>query len=234
MPDLDIHDLSKNYDIYPTETATRRFNFNFVPGIALSNVMSITPKIDEIRSVVLDLKIDIAAFTETWLRDSIQDTIIDIPGYQIYRKDRNGGLHGGVCTYVRDGIRTTILNDLHRPTLEVLWIKLRPKRLPRGVPSIIVGTIYHPLSIPSSDNQAMINYLIETLTSIEANNPNCGIIVMADLNRLNIFHINRQFKLKQLVKFNLNYFINFIHYNIVSYGKRGLPHSSGEYRVLVR
>ena len=44
--------------------------------------MSITPKIDEIRSVVLDLKIDIAAFTETWLRDSIQDTIIDIPGYQ--------------------------------------------------------------------------------------------------------------------------------------------------------
>ena len=141
--------------------------------------MSIIPKIDEIRSVVLDQKIDIAAFTETWLRDSIQDTIIDIPGYQIYRKDRNGWLHGGVCTYVRDGIRTTILNDLHRPTFEVLWIKLRPKRLPRGIPSIIVGTIYHP---PSSDNQAMINYLIETLTSIEANNPNCGIIVMGDLN----------------------------------------------------
>ena len=83
--------------------------------------MSITPKIDEIRSVVLDLKIDIAAFTETWLRDSILDTIIDIPGYQIYRKDRNGELHSGVCTYVSDGIRTTILNDLHRLTLEVLW-----------------------------------------------------------------------------------------------------------------
>ena len=48
---------------------------------------------DEIRSVVLDLKIDIAAFTETWLRNSIQNTVIDIPGYQIYRKDRNGGLH---------------------------------------------------------------------------------------------------------------------------------------------
>ena len=92
--------------------------------------MSITPKIDEIKSVVLDLKIYIAAFTETWLRDSIQDTIIDLPGYQIYRKDRNGGLRGGVCSYVRGGIRATILNDLHRPTLEVLWIKLRPKRFP--------------------------------------------------------------------------------------------------------
>ena len=107
-PNLDIHDQSKNYDIYPTETATRGSNFKFVPGIVLSNVTSITPKIDEIRSVVLDKKIDIAAFTEIWLRDSIQDTIIDIPGYQIYRKDRNGGSHGGVCTYVRDGIHTTI------------------------------------------------------------------------------------------------------------------------------
>ena len=48
----------------------------------------------------------------------------------------------------------------------------------------------------------MINYLIETLTSIEANNPYCGIIVMGDLNRLNTSHINRQFKLKQLVKFS--------------------------------
>ena len=32
-------------------------------------------------------------------------------------------------------------------------------------------------------------------------------------------------------KTNLNYFINFIHYNIVSCGKQGLPHSSGENRV---
>jgi hypothetical protein len=92
--------------------------------------MSITPKIDEIRSVLSDLKTDIAAFTETWLKDSIQNTVIDIPGYRIYRKDRNGGLHGGVCTYVREEICTIILNDLHHPTLEVLWIKLRPKRLP--------------------------------------------------------------------------------------------------------
>lgn len=32
-------------------------------------------------------------------------------------------------------------------------------------------------------------------------------------------------------KTNLNYFMNFIHYNIVCYGKRILPHSSGEYSV---
>jgi 2-phospho-L-lactate guanylyltransferase (CobY/MobA/RfbA family) len=44
----------------------------------------------------------------------------------------------------------------------------------------------------------MNDYLTKTLTRIEANNPNCGIIVMGDLNKLRTSHINRQFKLKQL------------------------------------
>ena len=47
----------------------------------------------------------------------------------------------------------------------------------------------------------MINYLTETLIRVEANNSNCGIIVMGDLNKLNTSNIDRQFKLKQLVKF---------------------------------
>ncbi len=60
--------------------------------------MSITPKIDEIRSVLSDLKTDIAAFTETWLKDSIQNTVIDIPGYRIYR---NTNLSLAQCVFGR-------------------------------------------------------------------------------------------------------------------------------------
>jgi hypothetical protein len=60
----------------------------YVPSILLSNTMSLAPKIDEIRHSVVSTNIDIASFTETWLSDSIQDTIIQIPGYNIARKDR--------------------------------------------------------------------------------------------------------------------------------------------------
>lgn len=49
----------------------------YVPSILLSNTMSLAPKIDEIHFR-----------RETWLSDSIQDTIIQIPGYNIARKDR--------------------------------------------------------------------------------------------------------------------------------------------------
>ena len=41
---------------------------------------------------------DIACFTETWLKDSIDDNVIDISDYSVVRKDRSHAQHGGVCT----------------------------------------------------------------------------------------------------------------------------------------
>ena len=135
----------------------------FVPGIVLSNVMSLAPKIDEIRPLVLNAAVDIAAFTETWLKDSILNTVVDIPGFKIIRKDRKHTIHGGVCIYVNNQIKTGILYELDNIQFEVLWIKLSPKRLPRGISSIIIGTIYHP---PASDDQSMIEYLTNCLTTL--------------------------------------------------------------------
>lgn len=63
---------------------------------------------------------------------------------------------------------------------------------------IIVATIYHP---PNADCNQMIGYLMDSLTSIETANTNCGLILMGDLNRLDTSRINQQFKLKQLVNF---------------------------------
>ena len=59
--------------------------------------MSLAPKIDEIRHCVLEANVDFACFTETWLSDSVGDNAIQIPGYNIARKDRVIGQHGGVC-----------------------------------------------------------------------------------------------------------------------------------------
>ena len=155
---------------------TNRNDHVFIPGIILSNVMSLSPKIDEMRPFVHNSGADIAAFTETWLKDSILDTVVDIPGYNIVRKDRVTRIHGGVCIYIRNQVKFTILhNELHNPSFEVLWIKLQPKRLLRGITGIIIGTIYHP---PCSDDQSRNDYLINSLTSIEALNINCGIILI--------------------------------------------------------
>ena len=48
------------------------------------------------------------ALTETWLNDEYLPSEVDIPGYSLFRSDRNrkkskrGRLSGGVCIYIRD------------------------------------------------------------------------------------------------------------------------------------
>jgi hypothetical protein len=68
----------------------------FVPSFMLSNVMSLAPKIDEIREVINHAYLDFVCITETWPRGHIADNIIAISGFNVIRRDRVAGLHGGV------------------------------------------------------------------------------------------------------------------------------------------
>ena len=53
---------------------------------------------------------DIAAITETWLKESIPDAIVNIEGYQLFRRDRKHKGHGGVCLYIGNHIQCEILS----------------------------------------------------------------------------------------------------------------------------
>ena len=75
---------------------------------------------------------------------------------------------------------------------------MNPTRLPRGVNDVIVGTVNHP---PIAGNLEMQNYLIETLSVIEANYTNCGIIILGDFNDLCVRRLISNFSLKQIVNF---------------------------------
>ena len=158
-------------------------NSVFGPSLLLSNTMSLAPKIDEITLCISETKPDLACFTETWLHDGISIDCINIPGYNLIYKNRTSGIHGGVCTYIRNSIKFKTLNFLHHPDFEVLWVYVRPKRLPRGVPCIVIGTVYHP---PSADDNSMIDHLSLSLTSMEGYYPGCGIFLTGDFNRLNV------------------------------------------------
>ena len=133
---------------------------HFVPAFLLSNVMSLAPKIDEVRAVVQIICPDFISITETWLQSHTHSNVVGLNGYNLIRKDRQEGLHGGICIYIKDSIKVSFLDTLPISSLEVLWVNLRPTRLPRGIHSIIVGTVYHP---PNADNTEMLTYLMETL-----------------------------------------------------------------------
>ena len=141
---------------------------HFVPSMFLSNVMSLAPKIDELAYSVINANFYIVCITETWLQKHIPDSAVDIQGYNLIRLDRSSTVHGGVCIYLNELIHFTGLDDLTDKTdgLEVLWIKIRPHRLPRGISDIIIGLVYHP---PTTNNSVMFDYLISCLSDIDPN-----------------------------------------------------------------
>ena len=77
----------------------------FLPPVLLSNVMSIAPKIDEVREVLKERNVDLGCFVETWLQEHIPDQIVSTAGYNLIRRDRCVGQHDGVCAYIRKAIR---------------------------------------------------------------------------------------------------------------------------------
>ena len=174
---------------------------HFVPSIFLSNTMSLAPKIDEIAHTLINVDADIALFTETWLSGCVPDSPINIKGYQLFRRDRVGWQHGGVCMYVKDSTQCKVLSDLHHEDHEALWAALRPTRLPRGFSNIIVGVVYQP---PDANDSAMRDYLVSSLISLEANFSNCAIILAGDFNRSLLPTVQsavKAFHLKRTVSF---------------------------------
>ena len=59
---------------------------HYVPKLMVSNVMFLAPKIDEVQEFLLRSDISLAFIKETWLRETISDRAVHIPGYTIIRR----------------------------------------------------------------------------------------------------------------------------------------------------
>ena len=97
----------------PSITPSRK-NF-YVPKIMVSNTMSLAPKIVEVEEFVARNKVSLAFITETWLKSTVMDSVVEIPGYSIIRKDRSSEEHGGVRLYIKDEcFKYKQFNDISR------------------------------------------------------------------------------------------------------------------------
>lgn len=152
----------------------------FFPSVLLSNIKSLAPKLDEIGVTIDTTGADICLLTEKWLNESVPDEPLNLNGFQLFRRDRVGWEHGGVCMYVRNSMQCNILSDLRNDDHEVLRIDIEPRRLPHNFSNIIVGVVYHP---PSADDNTMKEYLLSSLERLESKFPNCAIILAGDFNQ---------------------------------------------------
>jgi len=65
------------------------------------NIRSLISKRDQISVLLMDSNLDYLCLTESWLQSNIPTNMIDIAGYQCFRKDRTVGKGGGVLIYIK-------------------------------------------------------------------------------------------------------------------------------------
>jgi len=74
-----------------------------------------------------DYNLDVLALSETHLSSDIDDRVVKISGFEIFRNDRkvNGRQGGGVMLYVRRELNPIRITNLEKPEVESLYVQTK-------------------------------------------------------------------------------------------------------------
>ncbi|KAF0302271.1 hypothetical protein FJT64_025623 [Amphibalanus amphitrite] len=131
------------------------------------NIRSLTPKLDDVRLIIRQNKLDALCISETWLTNEVSSDILLFAGYQVFREDRKKAKPGqrrirggGVAIVLRDDITASKLkmSPPKDSRLESLWLMVAAP----GGQSAVLGATYRPPGEPvTPDIDALRNQLLE-------------------------------------------------------------------------
>ncbi|KAL0152504.1 hypothetical protein M9458_052227, partial [Cirrhinus mrigala] len=129
-------------------------------------------------------------FTETWLNDAIPDGALHLPGYQLFRADRDAestgkSRGGGTCFYINERWCTdvTVLKKMCCSDLEALFIDCKPFYSPREFCSFILISVYIP---PQANVSLALQKLADQIADMEQKHPDSVLIILGDFNKANL------------------------------------------------
>ena len=166
-----------------------------LPNIMLTNARSVMNKLEDLHVTIEQQNADIVCISESFLSDEIPDDVIEYEGFAIHRKNRNRH-GGGVLCYIKESLKLKKWTELDTPGIESVWFTVSAKNMPRDIPSITVGAIYHP---PSAEDGPMLDHIMNSLDHITQRRPSTHIILLGDFNQLRDVRL-RGYPLKQAVK----------------------------------
>lgn len=121
-------------------------------------------------------KIDVLTISETWLNTTVTNIEIKIDGYNVYRLDRLHKKGGGVCAYIRDNIKVSVLrtiSHISESNFHQLWLQLQHNKCK----SVVICVTYRPPDCPVACFEDFFKS-----SYIEALALNKPIVVFGDLN----------------------------------------------------
>ena len=121
---------------------------------------------------------DVAVITETHFKSKHSDSVVAIPDYTVFRRDRTGRRGGGVAVYVRSALQSTIwqspTTDSRQLPYQLLWVR---------VGCVFVCAVYHPPRPPYTD-ESLINYFDVCVTELLRDYPSSLVLLARDFNQL--------------------------------------------------
>ncbi|XP_053272125.1 uncharacterized protein LOC128430167 [Pleuronectes platessa] len=167
-----------------------------LPMILLSNVNSLSNKMDELRLLITTNR-DFAlssflCFTESWLTKDTPVSDVELTGFQLLRADcdpkRSGKKRGGgICFYINHGWCSDVTEILKScsPDLETFFIDCRPFYSPHEFTSFILAGVYiHPkANVREAQRQ-----LAEQIQGVKRRREHktSTVIILGDFNKANL------------------------------------------------
>ena len=151
---------------------------------------------DELQITVETNNASIVCVTETWFKEYMDIHSLALEGFCLERKDRINGRGGGVACYIRNAINYKRLVDMEDTELEVMWIKIMPKKMPRKFTCILLACIYFTQQTVFSQ---MRDHIITCVDTVLRSHPECGVIITGDFNQLHDNFLRTHYRFVQVV-----------------------------------
>ena len=183
-----------------------------LPTVATYNCRSMVPKIGNLKTDILERKIDCAFLTEIWEQEDNRnhqyeiEKMLELSGLAYISAARppnaKGISYGGAAIVVNlQKISLEKLNVNVPKNLEAVWGIIKPLTVSAKFKKIIVCSFYSPPN--KKRNSKMADHLVGTLQMLSAQYPEAGLILGADRNDMDIKPIlNCGLRLKQVVDQN--------------------------------
>lgn len=133
-------------------------------GLSVShiNAQSLKNKIDEFRLIFENSSVDCICISETWLTESIPDSLISLNRYKVFRADRKKH-GGGVAIYIRDGLNCKVIAKSNEDDkVEFLFVEITGND-----DNLLLGCAYRPhRSIPFDSFIMKIDVITATYSNV--------------------------------------------------------------------
>ncbi|CAL9697560.1 unnamed protein product [Knipowitschia caucasica] len=166
-----------------------------LPSVTTGNTRSLCNKADELSALTRfqreyrDSSLQI--YTETWLTESMPDSVIELDNFTLFRADRSklhtgksrgGGLALFVNNYWCKAEHCIIKTVVCCRDIELLAIGMRPFYLPREFSHVIVVVAYIP---PSAKAEDACDLLHSTVSNLQTLHPQALFLITGDFNHAN-------------------------------------------------